>query len=141
MVVPGPRASDEREAAAGVAELFLQRGAGVGGNQVAGGGRIAVVEDARGAAFEERVVKMIELMVGIDQVFGRGGLQALLAQLGIFGFSDGIARRAFYGKSTTRGNGRGIERFEFLKRRHVLRQEDQPDEGEYGESRLNRHGF
>ncbi len=68
VVVPGPRPRDQHESAAAVAELLLQHRAGIGGDQIAGGGRIAVVHDAGGAALEQRCVEMIERVRRVDQI-------------------------------------------------------------------------
>ena len=46
MAVPGPGLGGEEEAAAGVAEARLQELADVAGDEVGGGGGVAVVEDA-----------------------------------------------------------------------------------------------
>jgi hypothetical protein len=45
--VPGPRLGDEHETVAGIAEALLEEAAQVGGDEVRGGGRVAVVNDAR----------------------------------------------------------------------------------------------
>ena len=50
VAIPSPGLGDERVAAAGVAKAVLQLGAHVAGNQVGGGGRVAVVQDGDHAA-------------------------------------------------------------------------------------------
>src|SRR5271168_2695649 len=50
MAVPGPGFGDEDEAGTGVAEALLEEIAGIAGDEVGGGGGVAVVDDADGAA-------------------------------------------------------------------------------------------
>ena len=65
VAVPGPGFGDQHEAGAGVAEAILQQLAGVAGDEVGGGGRVAVVHDADrpGAlAFGEIVERGVEVV-------------------------------------------------------------------------------
>ena len=48
MLVPGPGLGGEEEAASGVAEALLEEVADVSGDEVGGGGGVAVVEDGEG---------------------------------------------------------------------------------------------
>src|SRR5271170_3046472 len=76
MAVPGPGFGDEDEAGAGVAEALLEEVAGVPGDEVGGGGGVAVVDDANSAAglagveFAEGRVEVVEGAVVVDEELG-----------------------------------------------------------------------
>ena len=79
MAVPGPGLGDEDEAGAGVAEALLEEIAGVAGDEVGGGGGVAVVDDADGAAglagveVAEGGVEVVEGAVVVDEELGFEG--------------------------------------------------------------------
>ena len=79
MAVPGPGLGDEDEAGAGVAEALLEEIAGVAGDEVGGGGGVAVVDDADGAAglagvkVAEGGVEVVERAVVVDEELGVEG--------------------------------------------------------------------
>ena len=79
MAVPGPGLGDEDEAGAGVAEALLEEIAGVAGDEVGGGGRVAVVDDADGAAglagaeVAEGGVEVVEGAVVVEEELGFEG--------------------------------------------------------------------
>ena len=90
------------------------------------------MEDAGGAAFEQRGVEMIQrVRRDRSDFWARCGSQALLAQSGPFQLRQASVGSAFgMGRSTTARDIVRVERFIILERRSDLRQQDQPDEGE-----------
>ncbi len=93
MTVPGPGLGDEDEAGACVAEALLQEVAGVAGDEVGGGGGVAVVDDANGAAglavveFAEGCVEVVEGAVVVEEELRfeggvGGGLDAVSGGVG-----------------------------------------------------------
>src|SRR4029079_1591167 len=142
MVIPGPRPSHEHETYAAVAELMLQQGAGVGGDQVGGGGGIAVMNDMDALPFEERFVKMIQHMRRVGKIPGRLGYQAFIQRrVQACGRGERIDQR-FGGSRLERkgqhGDGaRQLDRHVIFERRKGLRDQQQRREGEHGERRLN----
>jgi hypothetical protein len=88
MAIPGPGLGDEEEAWASVAEALLQELAGVAGDEVGGGGGVAVVDDADGTAglavmeIVEGGVEVVEGAVAVEEELGfeggvGGGLEAV----------------------------------------------------------------
>ncbi len=96
MAVPGPGLGDEDEAGAGVAEALLEEVAGVAGDEVGGGGRVAVVDDADGVAgfagaeIAEGGVEVVEDAVVVDEELGiEGGVGGDGGVVTDFGLGDG----------------------------------------------------
>src|SRR6516225_8140243 len=75
MVVPSPRLGDQNEPRARIAELFLEQRPRVGGNEIAGGRRVAVMQYSRDSAAQQRRVKMVQLVVWIGETLGGHELQ------------------------------------------------------------------
>ena len=102
MAVPGPGLGDEDEAGAGVAEALLQEIAGVAGDEVGGGGGVAVVDDADGAAglagaeVAEGGVEVVEGAVVVEEELRFEG--------GVGGDGDGAAN---FGSGTAKIAGTG----------------------------------
>ncbi len=105
MAVPGPGFGDEDEAGAGVAEALLEELAGVAGDEVGGGGGVAVVDDAdvalvwSGAEIFEGSVEVVEDAVVVDEEFGLEG--------GVGGVFWRAAVGVGVGYSESRGDWRG----------------------------------
>jgi hypothetical protein len=96
MAVPGPGLGDEDEAGAGVSEPFLKKLAGVAGDEVGGSWRVAVVDDADGAAgfsgaeIAERLIEVVEHAVAVDEELGvEGGVGGYGGVVADFGPRDG----------------------------------------------------
>ena len=81
MVVPGPRPGDEDEPPAAVAELLLEQRTRIGGDQIAGGGRIAVVQHAYRSAAKQRLIEPVEGSMRIHQVLRRADRKGAVADL------------------------------------------------------------
>ena len=75
MAIPGPGFGDEDEAGASVAEALLEEVASVAGDEVGGGGGVAVVNDTdvvapAGVELAEGLVEVVEGSVVVDQELG-----------------------------------------------------------------------
>ncbi len=104
MAVPGPGLGDEDEAGASVAEALLEKLTGIAGDEVGGGGGIAVVEDAdwmvalAGGEVEERGVEVVEGSCVVGEEFAFEG--------GVGGFGGGAAVQHGVGDGEGFGDGR-----------------------------------
>ena len=117
MIIPGPWFRDQYKARTAVAKLLLEQRARVGGDQIAGGGRIAVVQHSYRPALEQRVIEVIQGLMGIQQVLRGPHLQALRANLFRFYFLRFGNRQIPYQRDVAR-----IQRDVILERRDHARQ-------------------